>query len=157
VVLRTSINYGKTKSQINVPGVPRFEVTLCETISPSRRSWLPVVCSDHIALNAGATLWSPLPEESWGGVLGGWEGLMEGLQPYSSAGTVRAAPAPLLRALLAHGAHYLLSELLLPVHKQICFCLKTFPHESLPSSEDCSLRLILNFLEQEMRLYNKFI
>lgn len=46
------------------------------------------------------------------------------------------------RAVLAHGEFYLLSELPVPVHKQICFCLKTFPHKRLPSSEDCSLRLI---------------
>lgn len=81
---------------------------------------------------------------------------MEGLQLYSSVRAARAAPALLLRAVLARDACYLPSELLLPVHKQICFCLKTFPHECLPSSEDCSLRLILKFLEWEMRLYNKF-
>lgn len=60
-----------------------------------------------------------------------------------------------LRAELAHGTFYLFSEFLVPVRQQICFCLKTFPHKCLPSSEDCFLRLILVFLEQELRLYNK--
>lgn len=60
-----------------------------------------------------------------------------------------------LRVELAHGTFYLFSEFLVPVRQQICFCLKTFPHECLPSSEDCFLRLILVFLEQELRLYNK--
>lgn len=60
-----------------------------------------------------------------------------------------------LRAELAHGTFYLFSEFLVPVRQQICFCLKTFPHKCLPSSEDCFLRLILVFLEQERRLYNK--
>lgn len=63
-------------------------------------------------------------------------------QAYSSACTVRAVQALRPRAVLAHGEFYLLSELPVPVHKQICFCLKTFPHKRLPSSEDCSLRLI---------------
>lgn len=60
-----------------------------------------------------------------------------------------------LRAELAHGTFYLFSEFLVPVSQQICFCLKTFPHKCLPSSEDRFLRLILVFLEQELRLYNK--
>lgn len=56
-----------------------------------------------------------------------------------------------LRAELAHGTFCLFSEFLVPVCQQICFCLKTFPHKCLPSSEDCFLRLILVFLEQELR------
>lgn len=40
---------------------------LCETVSPSRRSWLPVSCSDRIFPHVRTTLRSPLPAGSGGG------------------------------------------------------------------------------------------
>lgn len=44
-----------------------------------------------------------------------------------------------LRRELAHATFYLFSEFLVPVHHQICFCLKIFPQEHLPNSDDTFL------------------
>lgn len=133
------ISEEKHKSYINVLEVHKFKATLCETISPFRRSWLLVLLSLPLPWCKSSPC---VPNRSWGVAV---EGAAGGGAAAARHWTVGAAPAPLLRAVLAHGTRYTLAELLLPAHKQFCFCLKTFPHQCLPSSEDCSLRLLLNF------------